>query len=230
MPLASAGSVISSSAQLGANVVTNNAMADNAVGNAEMLDNAVGSAEVTNDSLVNADINSAAAIADTKLGTIATAGKVSGAALTLLPNIPAGAGVIPAANLPGISAKSGTGSRSAGTGPGTDQITHGLGTTPKFIRISAIASDGTVGGGVTLDMSVGSWTTGAGVCLHWYKGNSTQGKGGTNATIIELKDNAGGGSFITASIANVGATTFDISFSALTGTGVVCYYMWEVIG
>jgi hypothetical protein len=50
--------------------------------------------------IVNTEIDANAAIADTKLATIATAGKVSGAAFTLLPNIPAGAGVIPAANLP----------------------------------------------------------------------------------------------------------------------------------
>lgn len=50
--------------------------------------------------VVNADINAAAAIVDTKLATISTAGKVSGAALTSLANIPSGAGVIPAANVP----------------------------------------------------------------------------------------------------------------------------------
>ncbi len=43
---------------------------------------AVGSSEITNDSIMDADINSAAAIADTKLATISTAGKVSGSAIT----------------------------------------------------------------------------------------------------------------------------------------------------
>jgi len=41
----------------------------------------------------------AGSIADSKLDQITTASKVSGAALTSLPNIPSGAGVIPAANL-----------------------------------------------------------------------------------------------------------------------------------
>jgi hypothetical protein len=50
--------------------------------------------------IVNAQISSGAAIADSKLAQITTAGKVSGAALTSLDSIPAGAGVIPAANLP----------------------------------------------------------------------------------------------------------------------------------
>ena len=50
--------------------------------------------------IVNDDINSAAGIVDTKLATISTAGKVSGAAITSLSSIPAGAGVVPSANLP----------------------------------------------------------------------------------------------------------------------------------
>jgi hypothetical protein len=50
--------------------------------------------------IVNADIDASAAIADTKLAQISTAGKVSGAALTGLASIPSGAGVIPAANVP----------------------------------------------------------------------------------------------------------------------------------
>lgn len=49
--------------------------------------------------IVNDDIASNAAIADSKLATIRTAGKVGGAALTELANIPAGAGSIPSANI-----------------------------------------------------------------------------------------------------------------------------------
>lgn len=73
-------------------------------------------------SIIDADISSSASIQDSKLNTISTAGKVnvssligqiantnlaqlvnsslvSGAALTLLPNIPSGAGIIPSANI-----------------------------------------------------------------------------------------------------------------------------------
>lgn len=49
--------------------------------------------------IVNADIDAGAAIAPTKLAQITTASKVSGTALTGLASIPAGAGVIPVANL-----------------------------------------------------------------------------------------------------------------------------------
>lgn len=48
----------------------------------------------------NAKVAAAAGIVDTKLATIATAAKVSGAALTLLPNIPGGAGDFPLAAIP----------------------------------------------------------------------------------------------------------------------------------
>lgn len=74
-------------------------------------------------SITGADMSASAAIQDTQLSTISTAGKVntssltgqvananlvqlttaalvSGAALTLLPNIPSGAGLIPTANIP----------------------------------------------------------------------------------------------------------------------------------
>jgi len=50
--------------------------------------------------IVNADVDTNAGIVATKLATIATTGKVSGAALTLLPNIPSDAGEIPQANIP----------------------------------------------------------------------------------------------------------------------------------
>jgi hypothetical protein len=49
--------------------------------------------------IVNADIDATAAIIDTKLAQIYTAGKVSGHSFTLLSSIPSGAGYIPPVNL-----------------------------------------------------------------------------------------------------------------------------------
>lgn len=51
-----------------------------------------------NGNITDANIAASAAITDTKLGQITTAGKVSGAALTTLGSIPTGAGTIPAKN------------------------------------------------------------------------------------------------------------------------------------
>ncbi len=58
------------------------AIAANAVTNAKIIDGAVNSAKIADGTIVNADINASAAIADTKLATIATAGKVSNSATT----------------------------------------------------------------------------------------------------------------------------------------------------
>jgi len=53
-----------------------------------------------NGNIDNANIKSGAAIADTKLASISTAGKVSGAALTSLSSTPSAAGRLPEANSP----------------------------------------------------------------------------------------------------------------------------------
>jgi len=53
-----------------------------------------------NGSIDDANISATAAIADTKLDQITTAGKVSGTSLTLLGNIPSAAGIIPVAHIP----------------------------------------------------------------------------------------------------------------------------------
>ncbi len=50
--------------------------------------------------IVDDDIASTAAISPIKLATITTSGKVDGSALNNLANIPSGAGLIPAANIP----------------------------------------------------------------------------------------------------------------------------------
>lgn len=52
-----------------------------------------------NGNITKDNIAANAAIVDTQLAQILTASKVSGAALTLLPNIPAGAGLVPVANI-----------------------------------------------------------------------------------------------------------------------------------
>jgi hypothetical protein len=52
-----------------------------------------------NGNLDNINLKANAAIVDTKLAQITTAAKVSGTALTLLPNTPSGAGVLPVANI-----------------------------------------------------------------------------------------------------------------------------------
>lgn len=78
-------------------------IAAGAVTNAKLATDSVTEAKIKDGEIINADISATAAIADTKLAQITTASKVSGAAITLLTNLPAGAGVIPSANLPAAS-------------------------------------------------------------------------------------------------------------------------------
>ena len=52
-----------------------------------------------NGGITNANLSASANIQDSKLATISTAGKVSGAALTSLTSVPSGAGKIPIANI-----------------------------------------------------------------------------------------------------------------------------------
>lgn len=69
-----------------------------AIETSEIVDGAVTTAKYADDSLTNVKVKSDAAIVDTKLATISTAGKVDGAAITGLANVPGGAGVLPTAN------------------------------------------------------------------------------------------------------------------------------------
>jgi Repeat of unknown function (DUF5907) len=57
-------------------------ISDDAITTVKIINNAVTSAKIKDGEIVNADINASAAIADTKLATIATAGKVSNSATT----------------------------------------------------------------------------------------------------------------------------------------------------
>ncbi len=123
--------------------------------------------------IVNAEIDAAAAIVDTKLAQIATGGKVSGAALTSLASIPAGAGTIPAANLPatGLTYKNGTATKNAADADAVQNIAHGLGATPKKIKITAIGEKTSDSANANITITVYNGTT-----------QSSISKGGSSAT------------------------------------------------
>jgi hypothetical protein len=68
---------------LNASQVTNGTLSDARLsGNVSLLGGSIESAEITDGTILNADINAAAAIADTKLATLATPGKVADTALS----------------------------------------------------------------------------------------------------------------------------------------------------
>lgn len=103
MPNASAGNVIADSAQINPGVIQGSDIAAGAIDTTKFGIDAVESADIKDGEIVNTDISPSAAIDDSKLAEINDANKVDGSALKGLANIPAGAGVIPAANLPGGS-------------------------------------------------------------------------------------------------------------------------------
>jgi hypothetical protein len=109
MPGVTAGNVITSSNQIGNNTILTQAIKDGEIVNADISASA---------GIMGSKLASNAGINDTQLNQVATAGKVSGAALTALASIPAGAGVVPAANLPAnamslLKAGSGTSTNTA---------------------------------------------------------------------------------------------------------------------
>ena len=69
-------------AKIAALAVTEAKIASDAVTTAKIADSAVTSAKIADGTIVNADVNASAAIVDTKLATISTAGKVSNSATT----------------------------------------------------------------------------------------------------------------------------------------------------
>ena len=92
---------------------------------------------LVNGSIDNVNISGSAAIADTKLGQITTASKVSGAALTALANIPSAAGIIPIANIP-ANLQVATATRNIALASGTQAITvSGTSFTPRSAIILA---------------------------------------------------------------------------------------------
>jgi hypothetical protein len=64
------------------NSVTTAKIADGTITSADLANNSVSSAKIVDGTIVNADLSASAAIADTKLATIATAGKVANSATT----------------------------------------------------------------------------------------------------------------------------------------------------
>lgn len=90
--------------------------------------------------ILNADVNASAAIVDTKLAQIATAGKVSGASLTSLASIPSGAGIIPVANLPALGMSFVSATTFAGEETKTiSGLTTGV---PYFIILDLVSASG----------------------------------------------------------------------------------------
>ena len=158
MPIASSGNVITNSSQLGADVVLTGNIKNGEIVNADLsavaaidaskvqiLSVGANGGVIPSTGIVNAHLSGTAGITDANLAQITTASKVSGAALTSLVNIPAGAGIIPSANLPASTPKLLFATYDMTTASGTQNIAHGLGYTPAKVKIRAILFFGASG-------------------------------------------------------------------------------------
>ena len=172
-----------------------------AVVTADIADSAVTSAKIADGAIVNGDINASAAIADTKLATISTAGKVSNSATTATSSNTASA----------IVARDGSGNFSAGTITAslsrnattatTATNAQGLTGAPN-ITVNAVTASGAInansgaGGAVTVGangdirLTNGVWTGDAVKIQH--HNNSLYIQGGTARSCIIFRDINGG--------------------------------------
>src|SRR3990167_577257 len=207
MPVVTAGNVITDSAQILPGIIVDSDVNAAAAIAYSKLALALG--------IVNADISASAAIVDTKLAAIATAGKVSGAALTLLANTPAGAGVIPIANIPPgpTTNKNGSFTKNlADADAATTIIAHGLGGTPSRVRVSC--STGNTSG---ILVAFGNWDSGGqnyGTGLYHATGGATSSGTGvirlcalTDANAIQIATLTVDGTNITFTWAKTGSPT-----------------------
>lgn len=114
-----------------------------------------------NGNIDNDNIKSSAAIVDTKLAQIATASKVHGSSITGLASVPAGAGVIPAANLTSVAQKGANSDITSLSGLTTalSIAQGGTGQTTATLAINALLPDQSSANGRALvsNGSVCSW-------------------------------------------------------------------------
>jgi hypothetical protein len=132
-------------ADLAGDAITSAKILDGTIVTADLADNSITSAKIGNGEIVNADISSTAAIADTKLATLSTAGKVSNSATT----------ATNANTVSAIVARDANGNFSAGTitasafsGPLTGNVTGNV-TGNASTATSATSFSGNLGGDVT---------------------------------------------------------------------------------
>lgn len=177
---------------------------------------------LVNGSIDDANISASANIASSKLASITTAGKVSGAALTSLSSTPSGAGLLPVANLGAI----GTTTPAAGAfttlkvgttnqgdilyDNGTSLVRLTPGTSGQVLKTQGSAANPIWGAG-SIDVqsftSSGTWTKPASGTWALIRGG---GGGGSGGSATEGNDASGGGGGATSEywviLSSLGAT------------------------
>jgi len=154
--------------------------------------------------VTNAKVAAAAAIADTKLATISTAGKVSGAALTSLTSVPAGAGALPIAN-------GGTGQATA-----TNAINALLPSQGSNSGKVLVTNASNVSWGYPASLTIGSQAAGD---LLYYNGSAWTRLGAGTSGYPLVSQGTTAPAYAKLAIANISATGTPSSSNFLRGDG-----------
>lgn len=111
---------------------------------------------------------------------------------------------------------------------GNQVIAHGLGTTPRFVRITMIGITPVAGGAIMA--STGTWNSITGVMTIW-NGFDAGGAGtfDIDATNIIVANNQAGSQATVATIA-VDATNITLSFTKTGAPAKTLKYIWEAFG
>jgi hypothetical protein len=130
-----------------------------------------------------------------------------------------------ASSSPENSSTSGVGTTPTATQ--TDTVTHGLGRTPVKIRIYGAAQFTSNASATPTPFSIGTWTSSGNRCIYQPIGGSiTTSANAATSTTFAVRIDIAAGSRVEGVIQNVGATTFDISWTE-TGTAAARVYLWE---
>lgn len=176
--------------------------------------------------IVNADISETAAIVDTKLAQIATASKVSGAAITLLGSVPAGAGQLPAANmsaLPTTHAR-GLATKNIADASTTQTIAHGLGSAPASVRFRGYCISGS-----EVVFVEGAWDSG-GNSGYFINESNTPGSATSSTYTLFVGTVGGGSNAYHGGAISVDETNITITWTQINGgSAMTLTFLWEAM-
>ncbi len=107
---------------------------------------------------------------------------------------------------------------------GTQTITHGLGRTPKTIRIYGLGNKQASTSASNDVTSFGLWCSSGNANINRVQGTAA---GQASSTAFAIKVGSGASAFCSGVIGNVGATTFDIVWTESGTSDTTPVYLWE---
>lgn len=120
----------------------------------------------------------------------------------------------------------GQATRAVGSGTGTQNIAHGLGSTPSYVRIWATGF-GTSGGGISMASSEGTGTASNNSCTWNCVSASTAPFAGQTSTILVIMATDGSTKLAEANISALDATNITLNFTTMSGGGLNVWWQWQ---